>query len=72
MLMKLKPGFRHCYAMRRAEKFYGWIIINPISSGVDVQEVDDHKISVAGHTFTNYAHFVDAMAEAIKLARFNG
>jgi hypothetical protein len=63
-LMRLRPGFRHCYAMRRAEKFEGWIIINPVSSGVDVQEVDDQNLTVAGHTFSSYAQFVDAMVAA--------
>ena len=67
-LMRLRPGFRHCYAMRRAEKFEGWIIINPVSSGVDVQEVDDQNLTVAGHTFSSYAQFVDAMVAAGRAA----
>jgi hypothetical protein len=50
--------------MRRAEKSVRWIIINPGSSGVDIQEVDDHRMTVVGHTFTNYAHFMDAMVAA--------
>ena len=59
-----KPGFRHCYAMRRAEKFDGWLIINPVSSGIDVQEVDDNKMTVGGQEFGSYGHFVESVVQS--------
>jgi len=56
----LKPGFRHCYAMRRANNFEGWLILNVTSDRAHVLEVADTQIiHMGGRTFDNYTDFVD-------------
>jgi hypothetical protein len=35
-LRRLKPGFRHVFAMRPAERFAGWIVANWHSGRLDV------------------------------------
>ena len=35
----LKPGFRHCYAMRRMHAAEGWVVFNPHSACTDVLEL---------------------------------
>ena len=35
----LKPGFRHCYAMRRMHTAHGWLVFNPHSGCTDVLEL---------------------------------
>jgi hypothetical protein len=35
----LKPGFRHCYAMRRMHAAPGWLVFNPHSACTDVLEL---------------------------------
>ncbi len=35
----LRPGFRHCFAVRPAHHFDGWIIMNPHSACMDVLEL---------------------------------
>lgn len=34
----LRPGFRHCYCLMRAEK--GWVAIDPLLSGLHVRWLD--------------------------------
>lgn len=38
-LDRLAPGFRHVFALREADAFDGWIMVNPHSGGLDVVEV---------------------------------
>jgi hypothetical protein len=35
----LKPGFRHCYAMRRMHTARGWLVFNPHSACADILEL---------------------------------
>jgi len=57
----LKQGFRHCYVMRRAHHFSGWMIFNTGSNRTDVLEVPDYQpIDVGGVNFDSYTDYVDA------------
>jgi hypothetical protein len=38
-LQLLRPGFRHVFAVREAEAFDGWVVVNPHSGSLDVVEV---------------------------------
>lgn len=38
----LKPGFRHVFALRPAEGFEGWIVVNPHATCIDLLEVTGH------------------------------
>lgn len=44
----LKPGFRHVYALRRAQGFDGWLVVNPHAACLDLLEVtgDDYVARV--------------------------
>ena len=42
LLRWLKPGFRHVWAMKRAEHFNGWLALNTTSNGVHLFEIADH------------------------------
>lgn len=39
LLGRLRPGFRHCYAVRPLELGRGWLLFNPMSLGTDVLEI---------------------------------
>lgn len=38
-LQLLRPGFRHVFAVREADAFDGWVVVNPHSGSIDVVEV---------------------------------
>ncbi len=38
-LRLLRPGFRHCFAIRPAEAFAGWIVANPGGGGLDILDL---------------------------------
>lgn len=69
LLRWLKPGFRHCWAMKRAEHFNGWLVLNVVSGGVSVFEVRDGSAvhvpdgdgPLAGRAFVDYHDFLMAM-----------
>jgi len=72
LLRRLKPGFRHVWALKRAEHFNGWVALNATSCGVHVFEVADGspvqipsgKGVLAGQTFADYHAFLMAMDDA--------
>lgn len=60
MLGWLRPGFRHCWAMRRADAFAGWVVVNPTSARLDIFDVCDGEVIECGdRTFTGYDAFLD-------------
>ncbi len=62
LLGLLKPGFRHVWAMKRAEYFNGWLVLNVLSGGVHVFEVADATpVHVGGRSFADYHAFLRAM-----------
>ncbi len=68
LLGLLKPGFRHVWAMKRAENFSGWLLLNVLSGGVQVCEVaDGTPVHVGGRAFADYHDFLLA-TEAAGLA----
>jgi len=61
----LKPGFRHCYAMRRGHYFQGWMVLNTSSDRTHVLEVPDSQpVDMGGVTFDSYTDLVDAAEQA--------
>lgn len=63
ILRRLKPGFRHVFAMRRAASGDGWLIVNWHSGRLDVIETAG-PIRVGKQTFADYGAFVGAMEAA--------
>lgn len=63
ILRRLKPGFRHVFAMRRLARADGWLIVNWHSGRLDVIETAG-PIAVGGRTFEDYGAFVAAMEAA--------
>lgn len=63
VLRLLKPGFRHCFLMRRmtAERGApsGWLVVNPHAARMDILEVVDDGDGVGG-----YGAYVDHLARA--------
>jgi hypothetical protein len=46
---RLRPGFRHVYALRPAERFEGWVAVNPMRDGLAVLELPlDQAVSWTG------------------------
>jgi|GEM_PF-1484233 len=74
LLGLLKPGFRHVWAMRRAENFNGWVVLNVGSGGVALFEVRDGSPvdipgalgdgPLAGRHFVDYHDLMMAMDDA--------
>lgn len=40
-IKKLRPGFQHVCAFRKAEQFQGWIKIDSYSCGIAIEEITD-------------------------------
>ncbi len=63
LLCLMKPGFRHCFLMRRstadADGPGGWLIVNPHAARLDIFEVAD----TAGRE-SGYGAYLDRLARA--------
>ena len=60
----LKPGFRHCFALRRAEAFDGWVLVNWGLGRVVVREVPaDEPVVIRGERFGSYLEYLRLLAE---------
>ena len=58
-LRRLRPGFRHVYAMRPAGRFKGWIVANWHSGRLDLIEVPaDEPVDIGPHRFESYGAYI--------------
>ena len=69
VLSRLKPGFRHCFVMWRAENFPGWIVINNHAARYEAIEQPDREPIYPlpddkDFYLPHYGAFVDWMEES--------
>jgi hypothetical protein len=68
----LRPGFRHCYCLVRAER--GWIAVDPLLSGLHVRWLDipddfnltDHYVRHGRTVLTGTARFLPTRLTSIR------
>lgn len=54
----LKPGFRHCFVMRRAESFDGWLILNVTAERFELIEIPQReRTRVPGDPPVEFEHY---------------
>ncbi|MGE4528115.1 MAG: hypothetical protein AB7D00_07085 [Rhodospirillaceae bacterium] len=60
----LKPGFRHCYALRPLHLAEGWLLFNPHSACTDILELrgQGHAADLAAAAVAGRCHLVRAVA----------